>query len=84
MDKHSLDFVNRECKDSSHDKCHGSWQGLGYEVICSCVCHYQEGISTDIENVNKKGTGRPAQHQRSEPFSSHPCNPCKISIEGVS
>lgn len=40
-----IDFTSRDCKDSSHNLCHGSWQGLGYEVICNCFCHKKSNTS---------------------------------------
>lgn len=40
-----IDFTSRDCKESSHDECHVSWQGLGYEVVCNCACHKKDDKS---------------------------------------
>jgi hypothetical protein len=40
--------------------------------------YYQKGVPS--REVNIKSTGVPAQRQRDESFSSHPCNPCKKSM----
>jgi hypothetical protein len=32
------DFLSRECKSQLHESCHGKWEGLGFQIICSCKC----------------------------------------------
>jgi hypothetical protein len=37
-----IKFLNRECKNGLHQNCCGRWNGLGFEIICSCRCgHYK-------------------------------------------
>jgi hypothetical protein len=43
-----LDFVSRECKNRWHQDCFGKWDGLGFEIICSCIC----GHKTKSQEVN--------------------------------
>jgi hypothetical protein len=38
-----IEFLNKECKNNEHYKCAGKWQGLGFEVYCSCNCHHKKG-----------------------------------------
>jgi hypothetical protein len=38
----TLEFVSRECKNNNHNQCRRKWQGLGFEVICSCKCNHFE------------------------------------------
>jgi len=39
-----IDFLSRACKSQLHEICHGKWEGLGFEIICSCNCgHIQNG-----------------------------------------
>ncbi|MGH9981220.1 MAG: hypothetical protein ACRD6U_06680 [Nitrososphaeraceae archaeon] len=34
-----LEFNSKYCKNGIHPQCYGKWTGLGYEVICNCICH---------------------------------------------
>ncbi len=36
------DFVSRDCKSNLHQNCHGKWKGLGFEVICRCLCSHDK------------------------------------------
>ena len=43
------DFLSRECKSQLHESCHGKWEGLGFEIICSCKCgHGKNGHALDL------------------------------------
>jgi hypothetical protein len=43
------DFLSRECKSQLHESCHGKWEGLGFEIICSCKCgHSQNGQALEL------------------------------------
>ena len=33
-----IDFLSRECRTNNHSSCNGKWMGLGYYVICRCLC----------------------------------------------
>ncbi len=35
-----INFLSKECKDKEHQKCCGKWIGLGFQVDCNCLCHY--------------------------------------------
>jgi len=34
-----IDFTSKQCKQDQHQKCSNNWNGLGFEIICRCVCH---------------------------------------------
>ena len=43
------DFLSRDCKSQLHESCHGKWEGLGFEIICSCKCgHGKNGQALDL------------------------------------
>jgi hypothetical protein len=37
-----LEFCSKYCKNNIHSQCHAIWNGLGFEVICNCVCHVKK------------------------------------------
>jgi len=37
-----IDFKSKQCKAGLHENCHGRWDGLGLEVICSCECGHNK------------------------------------------
>jgi hypothetical protein len=39
-----IDFLSRDCKSQLHESCHSKWEGLGFEIICSCKCHVSKKI----------------------------------------
>jgi hypothetical protein len=39
-----IDFLSRDCKSHQHESCHSKWEGLGFEIICSCKCHVSKKI----------------------------------------
>ena len=41
-----IDFVSRECKIGSHENCYGTWEGLGFEIICNCKCGHKKNRLT--------------------------------------
>jgi hypothetical protein len=55
-----IDFLSRACKSQLHESCHGKWEGLGFEIICSCKCgHSQNGQALDLV----EGLGASAIHK---------------------
>jgi hypothetical protein len=34
-----LEFQSKACKDETHQRCAGRWQGYGFQVNCRCSCH---------------------------------------------
>jgi hypothetical protein len=43
------DFISRDCKSQLHESCDGKWEGLGFEIICSCKCrHEKNGQTLDL------------------------------------
>jgi len=45
----SIDFLSRECRNNFHNSCHGKWEGLGFEIICSCKCgHGKNGQALEL------------------------------------
>jgi hypothetical protein len=34
-----VEFLSKQCKNKEHITCCGLWEGLGFEVLCSCKCH---------------------------------------------
>jgi hypothetical protein len=44
-----IDFLSRDCKSQLHESCHGKWEGIGFEIICSCKCgHGKNGQALDL------------------------------------
>jgi hypothetical protein len=39
LNSNSLDFLSKDCRNNYHNKCSGTWHGLGLEVYCYCSCH---------------------------------------------
>lgn len=39
-----IEFLSKECKNNTHQKCYGNWTGLGFRVNCSCHCHKRSSI----------------------------------------
>ncbi len=39
-----IDFLSKGCKDKEHQKCYGTWIGLGFQVDCNCLCHHNNKI----------------------------------------
>jgi len=37
-----IDFRSKGCKDNEHQKCYGTWIGLGLQVDCNCLCHHND------------------------------------------
>jgi hypothetical protein len=40
-----IEFISRQCKNKLHGTCDGKWQGLGFEIICSCECGHKRDVS---------------------------------------
>jgi hypothetical protein len=34
-----IEFRSRYCRSNVHTRCDGRWHGLGYDIICDCICH---------------------------------------------
>lgn len=45
-----LQFTSKECKNKVHSKCHSSWTGLGFNIICRCICHGHRSAVSIIKN----------------------------------
>jgi hypothetical protein len=43
MQNSIVEFRSRDCKNNNHQNCAGSWNGFGFEVYCSCICHHKKG-----------------------------------------
>jgi hypothetical protein len=39
MNETIIEFYSKYCKNNQHHECLKRWNGLGFEVICSCICH---------------------------------------------
>ncbi len=39
-----VEFVSKQCKKEEHIKCCGLWEGLGFKVLCDCICHRNNPI----------------------------------------
>lgn len=50
-----LQFTSKDCKNEVHSKCHSSWTGLGFNIICGCVCHGQKPAASIIKNKKCSG-----------------------------
>lgn len=37
-----LEFMSRECKQNLHNECSSKWEGLGFEIICTCKCSHNK------------------------------------------
>jgi hypothetical protein len=42
-----IDFGSKQCKNNQHDSCYGSWTGLGFHILCNCICHKIKNEATD-------------------------------------
>jgi hypothetical protein len=42
MQNSIAEFRSKDCKNNNHQNCAGSWNGFGFEVYCSCNCHYKK------------------------------------------
>lgn len=40
-----IEFRSRDCKNYVHNRCDGTWHGLGYDIICDCVCHKKKDLA---------------------------------------
>lgn len=57
-----IDFVSSCCKHNIHEKCHGKWQGLGFDFNCNCMCHNKKlsGLAEVVEpEANTTNTTQP-------------------------
>ena len=59
-----LQFTSKDCRNEIHSKCHSSWTGLGFNIICGCICHGQK--SAVSINKNKTRTGLSIGNNREE------------------
>lgn len=59
-----LQFTSKDCKNEVHSKCHSSWTGLGFNIICGCICHGQRSAVSITEN--KTCTGLSIRNNREE------------------
>jgi hypothetical protein len=59
-----LQFTSKDCKNNVHSNCHSSWTGLGFNIICSCICHGQKSAASLIKN--KTCTGLSIGNNREE------------------
>ena len=50
-----LQFTSKDCKNEVHSKCHSSWTGLGFNIICGCICHGQKSQASIIKNKTCTG-----------------------------
>jgi hypothetical protein len=53
-----LQICTKQCKNTEHEACHGSWEGFGFEISCNCICHSNkkrllESEFPRINNVEK-------------------------------
>lgn len=48
-----LQFTSKECKNKVHSKCHSSWTGLGFNIICGCICHGQRSAVSITKNKTR-------------------------------
>lgn len=39
MSESTLDFLSKNCQQDKHQDCGFKWSGLGFEVVCRCLCH---------------------------------------------
>jgi len=44
-----LQFISQYCKKKDHRRCCGLWEGLGFKVLCNCVCHRINSIQEKEE-----------------------------------
>ena len=48
-----LEFISQYCKKEDHSGCCGSWDGLGFKVLCGCICHRHKSIEEQEEEEIK-------------------------------
>ena len=39
-----VEFLSKQCKNKVHIECCGLWEGLGFEVLCECMCHTNNSV----------------------------------------
>jgi hypothetical protein len=62
------DFLSRDCKSQLHESCHGKWEGLGFEIICSCKCgHRKNGQALEWIEAPGSNAGYNIQSNSMEP-----------------
>ena len=44
-----LQFISQYCKNKDHNGCCGLWEGLGFKVLCNCICHRNNSILEEEE-----------------------------------
>jgi hypothetical protein len=59
-----LMFTSKDCKNEVHSKCGSKWTGLGFNIICGCICHEQKPV------VSKKQEEMELERQFVEPYSN--------------
>ena len=65
MQNSIVEFRSKDCKNNNHQNCAGSWNGFGFEVYCSCYCHYKKG-----EALESVGGPEANTIQDVQPFSA--------------
>jgi hypothetical protein len=45
MSEKYIGFLSRECKGHLHERCHGKWCGLSFEIYCCCDCHKNKALA---------------------------------------
>jgi hypothetical protein len=47
----TIDFLSRDCKSKNHVNCGREWTGIGFKVICRCICHNNNN-SDDSDTIH--------------------------------
>lgn len=51
-----IDFKSKSCKQEQHNGCSNKWNGLGFEVICTCDCHKKMMLDESCSLSNTKNS----------------------------
>ena len=85
-----IDFLSKGCKYKKHQECQGAWVGLGFQVVCNCICHHnnriintksRETIERSIEY--KRNRNRSVVESKSAFVIDNKLNDLKKNIEPV-
>jgi hypothetical protein len=54
VDREVFEFVSKECKHKIHEECYETWSGLGFKVICSCICHIKKREASEELGISSR------------------------------
>jgi hypothetical protein len=65
LEEKLIEFCSKYCKNNIHSQCHKIWNGLGFQVICICICHKKIEMldeNSSLSNITKLPSVRSGKH----------------------